>query len=257
MLSNLIEAGNKIDIQMLNRAEMTSKMMDSPRIYKSQITDILDNGDIEILMPTEGGKLLLLSLGMRYEFIFYTQTGLYKAIGEIKERYKSDNMFLILVTFHTPLSKYQRREYYRLEYLMDMSFYVIPRKLAELDSTEEMVEKLEEMLESKLENNESENENIYSGNIIDISGGGTRLRIDHQFEEKIYLLMFLKLGEEEFALEYPVLGHVISCDKVEEVFGKYELRIEFVFKDKDAKIREEIIKFIFAEQRKKRNNSKG
>lgn len=253
MLSNLIEAGNKIDIQMLNHAELSSKMMDSPRIYKSQIIDIMENGDIEILMPTERGKLLLLSLGMRYEFIFYTQTGLYKAIGEIKERYKSDNKFLILVTFHTPLSKYQRREYYRLEYLMDMSFYVIPRKIAELDSAEEILEKVKE----EISENKDSAYSPYSGTMIDISGGGIRLRMDSKFEGQVFLLLFIKLGKEDFALEYPVLGHVISCDKVEEAYSKYELRIEFLFKDNDAKIREEIIKFIFAEQRKKRNNGKG
>lgn len=254
MLSNLIEAGNKIDIQMLNRAELSSKMIEAPKVFKSQIIDIMENGDIEILMPTEGGKLLLLSLGMRYEFIFYTQTGLYKAVGEIKERYKSDNKFLILVTFHTPLSKYQRREYFRLEYIMDISFFVISKKMAEIDSAEEMVEKLNEKLN---DDTSEEKEKKYTANVIDISGGGLRLRIDHEFEDKIFLLLFIKLGKEDFALEYPVLGHVISCDKVEEVFGKYELRVEFVFKDKDSKVREEIIKFIFAEQRKKRNNSKG
>jgi len=249
MLSNLIEAGNKVDIQMMNYTEMTSKMIESPRMYKSQIIDIMENGDIEILMPMERGKLLLLSLGVRYEFVFYAETGLYKAVGEVKERYKSGNKFLLQVSFHTPLSKYQRREYYRLECVLDFTYFLITKDVAELEATEDIVLKLEE-------NNNFEAD-MHQGIIIDISGGGIRFRVDEQIEVNTFLLMYIKLGRNDSALGYPMVGRIISCNKVEEVFGKYEYRIEFVFKEKDTKVREEIIKFIFAEQRKNRNNGKG
>lgn len=41
-----------------------------PKIYKSQVLDLKENGNLEISMPVERGKLVLLPLGIRMEFIF-------------------------------------------------------------------------------------------------------------------------------------------------------------------------------------------
>ena len=248
MHSTIIEIGNKIDIRIVNQIENAEHTGELPHIYKSQLLDFFDNGEAEILMPSESGKLRLLQLGIRYEFVFYTKNGLYRCYGEVKERYKSENKFLLRVSFHTQLSKYQRREYYRLPCVIEAPFYGITKEIAMLDSTEEIEERLQED-----ENLTGQKMKAY---ILDISGGGVRFVAYESVEEDSYILIYVKLGTEDSALEYPIVGRIISSSKVEDVTpARYEHRVEFILKD--SKVRENIIRFIFTEERKARSNRKG
>ena len=52
---------------------------------KSKVFDIKENGNLEMSMPTERGKLVVLSLGVRMEIVFYTKNGLYRSVGQIRE----------------------------------------------------------------------------------------------------------------------------------------------------------------------------
>ena len=112
-ISNVIRPGDKIDIRLLQQVEGAGKAGAEVTTYKSQVLDVLDNGNLEISMPTDAGKLILLSLGMRYEFSFYSGGGIYRSIGRITERYKKDNMYMLVIELKTPLERYQRRQFYR------------------------------------------------------------------------------------------------------------------------------------------------
>ena len=57
LLSELIEPGDKIDIQMLQQTQQANETGDTVKIYKSSVLDILDDSEMEISMPTEGGKI--------------------------------------------------------------------------------------------------------------------------------------------------------------------------------------------------------
>lgn len=248
MYTTIIEVGDKIDIRIVNQIENAEATGELPHIYKSQLLDFFDNGDIEISMPSENGQIHLLPLGLRYELVFYTKNGLYRGYGEVKERYKTDNRFMLRVAFHTPLNKYQRREYYRLSCAMAVPYYKITRDMAMLDNTEEIVDKLrgqEDMMLTKM-----------TAFVRDISGGGMRFVTDEIVEEDTYILVYVRLGEGTETEEYPIVGHVISSEKVEDVIpAKYEQRVEFILKD--SRVRENIIRFIFQEERKARRNRKG
>ena len=77
MGSNIIRPGDKIDIQLVQQIENADRTGTGADTYKSQVLDVLDNGNLEISMPTESGKLILLPLGVRYEFAFYSGGGIY------------------------------------------------------------------------------------------------------------------------------------------------------------------------------------
>lgn len=79
MVSKMIDVGAKVDIRMVSQLERSTQIDENVKIYKSQVCDILENGELELLMPIEAGKLMLLSLGIRYEFVFYNKSGLYRA----------------------------------------------------------------------------------------------------------------------------------------------------------------------------------
>lgn len=248
MQITVIEVGNKIDIRIVNQIENADSTGEPPHIYKSQLLDFFENGDIEIAMPSENGKMRLLPLGLRYEFVFYTKIGLYRGYGEIKERYKTDNRFMLRVAFHTPLNKYQRREYYRLSCAMEMAYYIITKDMAMLEQTDE--------IENQLREDEELIKKRMTAYVRDLSGGGMRFVTDTELPEDSYILIYVRLGEEMQDAIYPIIGHVIRGEQLENVTpAKYEQRVEFILKD--SRVRESIIRFIFKEERKARRNKKG
>ena len=248
MHTAIIEVGNKIDIRIVNQIENAKTTGEPPHIYKSQLLDFFENGDIEISMPSENGQIRLLPLGLRYELVFYTKSGLYRGYGEVKERYKTDNRFMLRVALHTPLNKYQRREYYRLNCAMEAAFYIINKEMAMLEHTDEIET-------ARRESEEAAGEKM-SAYVRDISGGGMRFVTDVELPEDSYILVYIRLGEKAQDAVYPIVGRVISSGKVEDVTpAKYEQRVEFILKD--SRVREDIIRFIFKEERKARRNRKG
>ena len=92
--TDLIKPGDKIDIRLLQQVENEERTGDTVKVYKSQVLDINKRGNLEISMPTEGTKLILLPLDVRLEFVFYSGGFLYKSIGQIVERFKRDNIYL-------------------------------------------------------------------------------------------------------------------------------------------------------------------
>ena len=142
MISNVLREGMKIDIHIVNQTERSESAEKAAPVYKSQIFELFENGEMEIMMPIQSGKLILLPLGLRYEFVFYTPNGLYKSIGQIRERYKTENRYLLRIVLNTPLSKYQRREYYRMECVLDMGYFHLTDEEAEMKQTEDIIASL-------------------------------------------------------------------------------------------------------------------
>ena len=121
--TDLIKPGDKIDIRLLQQVENEERTGDTVKVYKSQVLDINKRGNLEISMPTEGTKLILLPLDVRLEFVFYSGGFLYKSIGQIVERFKRDNIYTLEVELKTRLEKFQRREFYRYECSIDFKFF--------------------------------------------------------------------------------------------------------------------------------------
>ena len=78
--TDLIKPGDKIDIRLLQQVENEERTGETVKVYKSQVLDINKRGNLEISMPTEGTKLILLPLDVRLEFVFYSGGFLYKSI---------------------------------------------------------------------------------------------------------------------------------------------------------------------------------
>lgn len=244
MITSLIHLGDKVDIRLVQQVERIEKTGVSPHVYKSQVHDISEEGEIQITMPLEGGKLVLLPLGVRFEFVFYTSTGLYHSIGQIKERFKKDNIYVVLIELHSQLKKFQRREYYRYPCLMDTQFYQITEEDVRTKSTCEIFENLRD-------------ENFYEkqkqGTILDLSGGGVRIISDEKLEADSYIMLIIRLCNDKIDKQYYILGKILASEPMENRKGKIETRVQFIFQD--DRIREEIIRYIFEEERKDRQKS--
>lgn len=245
MVSNILRPGDKVEIRPVQQIEQQGITGEVPQVYKSKIQEIHENGDIDISMPMEGEKYVLLHLGVRFEFVFYAEKNLFRGVGQIKERFKTNNIYMLKIELKTQLGKLQRREYYRFPCIMDMKYYRIAGDLSKLDDTDQILE----MMEGAPDETEK------MATILDISGGGARFVSEEQFEDNQYVLMELQLITENMNKEYCIKGRIVSWRKLETQEPRYETRIEFVMRDN--KVREDIIRYIFEEERRKRKLENG
>lgn len=245
-VTQLIHLGDKIDIRLIQQAKQLEKNDEPVKLYKSQVLDIKENGNLEISMPSEGGRLILLPLGIRFEFVFYSMGGLYRGMGQIKERYKKDNVYMLQVELKSQIEKFQRREFYRYECVLDFRYYTISAEDAKLETTEEIF--------SKIRDDDFYGKELH-GKIVDISGGGIRFRTEQETAPGDNMLMEIQLNNEIVDKQYYIVGNVISCIRVENIKDKwFEVRAKFLIKD--DKVREQIIRYIFEEERKTRQKDK-
>lgn len=244
---SIIRPGDKIDIQLVQQVENSDKNGTTADTYKSQVLDVLENGNLEISMPTESGKLILLPLGVRYEFSFFSGGGIYKSIGKVAERYKRDNLYMLVIELKTPLERYQRREFYRYNCTMNFGYFILEEEHLKMESTDEIISDLMDV---------DFKEKRRSGVVVDISGGGMKFRGQDELKADDQILAMLRLTSTKTDRQFQVRGNVISCHRVEKSKDLlYESRVKFIIDDN--RIREEIIRFIFEEERRIRQKENG
>lgn len=235
MLTELVKPGDKIEVQAVEGAILGGKAGDK-KIYTSQVYDVLDDERLEIMMPMDGTKLILLPVDGEYQFCFYTRKGLYQCFIRVVERYKDNNVYILLCELTSPIGKYQRREYYRFA-------CSLPIKTREL--LDEEIEALKE-----LKYHMWVGIPLTKGNIVDISGGGIRFVSPVKYTEGTQIAINFSLnmhGKEE---AYELVGKILKSRSNEVRKGEYEHRVKFTLISNIQ--REEIIRYIFEEERKSR-----
>ena len=139
--------------------------------------------------------------------------------------------------------KFQRREYYRLPCLLDFRYFPVTEEQAALEDMDDIFDALREegILEKPL-----------LGSILDLSGGGLRFQVSQELEPDTHLLAELNLRSQTMNRQLYVIVSVISSKRVERLPDiRYEIRGKFVMKD--DRIREQIIRYIFEEERRTRH----
>lgn len=242
MLSKFIEAGCKVELRAIDRPGEENGSEEIRKMYASQVYDILTEDRMEITMPMEQTKLILLPVDGEYDAVFYGQGNLYQCFLRIIDRYKSNNVYILLVEMTSNLRKYQRREYYRFSCALDMC----ARPLME----EEI-----KAVEKKEPYNMTPGLPLKRSVIVDISGGGLRFMSDQRYEPEslIYCTYNLLMGGK--SKEYEIVGKILSVKELENKRGTFEHRVQYI--NLDVVDREEIIKYIFEEERKSRWREKG
>ena len=119
MLSKYVRPGNKMEIQALGRTKYVDDA-EKKKIYQTQVLDILSADRLEILMPMEKSKLILLPVNAEYELYFYTISGVFQCFATVIDRYKTDKQYVLLMELSINLRKFKRREYYSLSCALEM-----------------------------------------------------------------------------------------------------------------------------------------
>lgn len=217
MVTDLLQIGNKIDICALDKSEARRNDNGKIPILTSHLEDVEENGELVIQMPVYKGKIILLSLGARYEMMFYTRRGLYRGVCQVTDRYKEDNLFMVRVVLKSGLNKFQRREYFRLECILGMQAYELEREEAlKLDGAalEERVKDPEVIMTEE------------NAVIVDISGGGIRFITEKKHEEGDCLVVRTALKNENIDQMLLIVVSIVSCRQAAANMERYETRAE-------------------------------
>ena len=241
MLNEIVLPGDKFELEMINFEKNSKKIT-----YSSKIYDIIEEDKIKAAMPMQKGAILPLAVNTKYDLFIYTLSGLYKCSATLTERYREDNLYVMILEVYTGLQKYQRREHYRLSCNIDLKYRVLSEKEAEL------------MLRLKTPaefENPQQNLGYIKGITLDISGGGMRFVSVYECVPDEYILADFSVPIAGKTVTYSILSRIISTREVPNKKHTYEHRVKF--EDISSKERELLIKFIFEEERRYRKNEKG
>lgn len=240
--------GDKIDIQLVQQLEQAEQGNDvNPvRTYKSSLCEILDSKLIEISMPTENGRMVLFQLGLRCRLLFYTQKGLYVCYGKVEKRYKKDNFFMLAIQLTSEPQKFQRREFYRIEKNIDFKYLIADEAILEKESTEAIFAQIQRpgyMDTSK------------RAISLDISGGGIKFAADERFQKNDKILVMIRLTSEKLDQMFYLVVQIVDSFQAPNNADKFISRGRFIFKD--LKDREQIVRYVFDEERRIRRKEIG
>ena len=238
MLSKVIGVGNKIELNpVINRLDENG----NKKVYFSKIYDILSEDRLEITMPMEQTKLILLPVDGEFDVVFYGQSGLYQCLARIVDRYKSNNVYLLAIEMVSNLRKYQRREYYRYSCALEMCSRNLEKE--EITAIEN---KQPYVLQPGLP--------LKHSVIVDISGGGLRFMSSQKYDVGSLIYCSYALEQNGQCKTYEVVGKVLAANELENRPGIFEHRVQYY--DIENEVREEIIRFIFEEERRERKKER-
>ena len=247
MKKQVIQIGDKVEMcktGIQSKLEGTIKKQ-----YVSQVLDYMDGRQIKLSMPMESGRIIPLSIGENYEVCFYTDNGLFQSVVEIKDRYKEENLYVMIGEFTADLEKCQRRQYYRLEQIIDINYrcYTKEEETLEKRLTENNFTSEEVRINCKKILDEFKNKWLMA-TITDISGGGVRFNSNTLHKSNALLFLRIPIEQNGECQILELKGEVVKSTTLENRRDFYETRVKFIDIDKDE--REQIVKFIFAQERK-------
>ncbi len=235
---DVVRPGDRVDLEMMS---VNGESREEKKYHISKVYDVTDEGLVEVVMPMEQSRMILLSQGAEYEMFFYAGRGLYSCIGEVIDRRNDDNVAVAVLEPVTELAKKQRREYYRYSCAIGM----MGRQLPDWEEKTYLEQsKLDIMAEP-----------VDRGVIVDISGGGMRFvsQADYELGRLVHSRFVLDLKEGRRT--YDAVIRVITAERMPNQPANREYRGQFLYMENGA--REEIIRFIFEEERKTRKRQSG
>lgn len=239
MVSKIVNIGNKVEFTRVQSAQKNNENSSlRKKVYVSQVYDIIDETKLKVAMPIENGHIVAVSTNTRLDACFYTSKGLYHGRVVVIERMKENNIYSMIVELQYELKKFQRRQYYRLSCTMDLKY-----RLMEDNEYDDF------MMNGRIPD-ESDIQGLEDGVALDFSGGGVRFISDKKYNKDDFMYICLKISYDDRCRIYLLAGRVIASAEGKNGMHTYENRVEFV--DLDSKIREEIIKYIFNEERRQR-----
>ena len=241
-MDSRIAIGDKLDLKKIEKRISANPDKEIP-VYVSQVLDEAENGDYLVAMPISEGKVIPLGVSQEYDATFYTKAGLINCRMVVTGRYKKGALFLLALEQLTELKKIQRREYFRLNCRMPITYRIVNRD-----------ERLE--IESGKPSTASVSDDEWkNGIMLDLSGGGIRFVSAFQEEKDSMIQVRFDIIISEDAQVIYSYAHLLRSERSTNNPSIYDQRIKFFRMDR--MLRETIIRYIFESQRKMRSKESG
>lgn len=182
--------------------------------FASKIEDI-ENDTLVLDIPIKDNRLFHLSLNESVKIHFNKGDSFYYFIGEIVDK-KYIPIPVLYIKPVSPLIKNQRRDFFRIKVTLKAKLNLI------------------------------ECEESFDGFIKDLSGGGALITTDRELQKGTLLNLQLCLMSKKLDIKCRVIRS--WCEKLPRQTVVHYAAVQFV--EIEKVVQEEIIKFIFAEQRK-------
>lgn len=216
--NNIVTIGEKVEI-VLNFNSHREKT------YFSMIQDILDGDTMIINLPMSKGEVAFLHMEQEIAVNYFRCHGQYYFIATVIERYEKENSHFFKIKKVSETHRLQRRNYYRLAKTM-------PVRIDLLDKEDEGSTK------------------TIHGHTCNICGGGLGIIIRQEIPVDTRVKCIFKLKDNENIEKMETKGRVVRCDPLTDRDEGFEVGI--CFEDMPEGQRDEIVKFIFSEQRRLR-----
>ncbi len=187
--------GGKVELELLDRKT------DEELKLKSILESSDDENEVFVIhAPIHESRIYVIQNGAKLK-LYFSSTGLadqrydvYSFFGTVISREIRDNIPMLKVRRSSEITKIQRRDYFRLNYVREMDVLKV------------------------------DNEETIEITSRDISLGGMRFLSNHYFEAEEKIICNINFEDEEMIA---VNGNVIVSDSTEDVGFKYEVRVQF------------------------------
>lgn len=249
-MAHLIETGTRLELKKIRHVETMEEISYISRFLYQKSAD-----EAVIEMPVKAGLLVPLAPNEMFQVCFYTSKGLYQCQSQVVSRHYEDSLPVAVIKLRSEFEKLQRRQYYRMESLLQMEFCSV---------TEEQYDELlvqknhswnEPAKKDRAEDGENNRLRFYSGVTLDISGGGIRFNSSHEAQPDDIIALRIAFLAEEVRKIQMLFAKVLTVVPVQNRSGLFEHRVEFVSISNME--RESIIRYIFLEERKRRKREAG
>jgi len=228
MAFNLVQIGDKIDIkvQFKNNSEVA---------YASMIVGILDEEDyvLSIHRPMRNDEVLEMFQDKEYNVTAYSGDAMLVFKAYFEGFVKQEDEVLLALRLSKDGYKIQRREFFRFSCSIPMRFRVMDFDEGDIVKEGFFKAGLGDVLE---------------GEVKDIGGGGLRFITESNLNMDYRLECVFPLGNTEITL----VGLILEKQYLPKTVQSYQYRIIFI--DIEKEFQDEIIGFIFTQQRKLRRS---
>lgn len=254
MQKAVINVGDRID---MNHVKSSTRRKLEENTYASSVLDYDGKKALRISTPMYESRVIPVQAEDEYELCIYGTAELYKTRAKILRRFREGKVFMVDVELLTPPTKFQRRQFFRLDCSLRMRYRTVSQEekalrdfiaVNEFEDTETL-----EMYMTKLEGYLG---NWERGTLTDISGGGVRFQCSQKLEPNRILEVSFPLKLEGKVISFYSMVKVVAVAEISfDGMRAIELRCEFHEIDKEKQ--DQVVKYVFEEQRRRIKNRWG
>jgi c-di-GMP-binding flagellar brake protein YcgR len=210
----------------------------------SDVQEIARRGRLVISAPMYRSMTVPLTDEETVQVSYYRNGGKYSFVAKVAGRYRDGDLQLVELDVRSPVSKYQRREFVRMDTAIPLTVRLValPEHIAQR-TTDEILHMLCDRRYVGVPRPPLEGEELYSCCTVDLSGGGVSFAGQERFKPGALVECTFHLGEKG---DVTADGQIV---RVEQGSGRRPgWRVSAQFVNIEESIRRKFIKYIFDRQ---------